>query len=91
MREVMNVQLTRTELVALKETIELSPVFEGRTEVRHAIRAVLRERRPAPLSIEESIIAALARRVVPIDVPSSVLRAKLDRALERNRLVAETR
>ena len=41
MGEVTSVALTRTELVALKETIELTPVFEGRTEARDAIREAL--------------------------------------------------
>src|SRR3954469_14213276 len=42
MSEVVSVALTRTELVALRETIELTPVFEGRTEARDAIQSVLR-------------------------------------------------
>lgn len=82
---VMSVELTRTELVALKETIELTPVFEGRTQARDAIREVLRKRRPSPLSIEENIIATLARRIVPIDVPSAALRGKLNKAIQRHR------
>ena len=81
MSEVMSVELTRADLVALKETIELTPVFEGRTEAREAIREVLRERRPSLLWIEESILEAVARRIVPIDVPTASLRSKLDRAL----------
>ena len=88
MSEVMSVELTRTELVALKETIELSPLFEGRTEARDAIRELLRMPRPSPLSIDDDVVDALARRVLPIDVPSSALRAKLNRAVERSRLAA---
>jgi hypothetical protein len=93
MGEVIGVELTRTELVTLKETIELAPVFEGRAEARDAIRAVLRESRRSPsrLSIDENAVAALARCVLPIDVPSSALQAKLKRALERNRVTAEAR
>lgn len=79
----MSVELTRTELVALRETIELTPVFEGRTEARDAIQEVLRERQTSPLRIDESIVMALARRIVPIDVPTATLRSKLDRALKR--------
>ena len=82
---VMSVELTRTELIALKEAIELSPVFEGRSQARDAIRDVLRERRskPAPLCIEENTLAALVRRVIPIDVPSAALRFKLNRTIQR--------
>ena len=90
MSGVMSVELTRTELVALKETIELTPVFEGRSEARTAIREVLRERRPAPLRIEESVLACLARRIVPIDVPTAALRSKLNRALQRDREPAQS-
>ena len=88
MSEVMSVTLTRTELVALKETIELTPVFDGRTEARDAIREVLRERRPSPLRIEEAALASLAQRVIPVDVPTNLLRSKLDRELQRARLLS---
>jgi len=89
-RGVGSVELTRTELIALRETIELTPVFEGRTQVRDAIREVLRARqpRPSPLCIEESILAALTQQIVPIDVPTSALRSKLNRALQCQRLSA---
>jgi len=80
--EVMSVNLSRADLVALKETIELTPVFEGRTQAREAIREVLRERRPSLLWIEASILEAVARRIVPVDVPTANLRSKLNRALQ---------
>ena len=84
MSGVMSVELTRTDLVALKETIELTPLFEGRTQARDAIREVLRARQPSLLCLEESILAALARRIVPIDVPTAALRSKLNRALQHD-------
>ena len=86
MSEFASVALTRTELVALREMIDLTPVFEGRTEVRDAIREALRERRPSPLQVNKETLAAVARRIVPIDVPTSVLRSKMDRELERVRV-----
>jgi hypothetical protein len=87
---VIRVELTRTELVALRETIELTPVFEGRDRTRDAIREVLagREARPRPLCAEESSLAALARRILPIDVQASALRSKLYGALQRERFPA---
>ena len=88
MSELMSVILTRTELVALRETIELTPVFDGRTEARDAIREVLRERRPSPLRIEEAALASLAQRVIPVDVPTNLLRSKLDRELQRARVLS---
>jgi hypothetical protein len=85
---VMSVGLSRAELVALKETIEVTPRFEGRAEVRDAIQHVLRQRqaRPSPLCVEESALTALARRIVAIDVPSATIRSKLNRALQRDSL-----
>jgi hypothetical protein len=77
----LSVDLTRTELVTLRETIELTPVFNGRSEARTAIQELLRSRARLPLRIEESVLAALARRIVPIDVPSAALRSKLNRVL----------
>jgi hypothetical protein len=80
---VISVGLSRAELVALKETIEVTPRFDGRTEVRDAVQQTLHERRtrPAPLSVEESALSELARRIIPIDVPSAAIRSKLNRAL----------
>jgi hypothetical protein len=85
MGDVVSVTLTRTELVALKETIELTPVFDGRTEARGAIQAVLRENplRPPPLRIDEAALLNLTQRIVPIDVPTANLRSKLGRELKR--------
>lgn len=82
MSGVVSVELTRTELVALKETIELTPRFEGRTEARDAIQAVLRESlsRPSPLCIAATTLAALTQRIIPTDVPTATLRSKLKRA-----------
>ena len=80
-------ELTRTELVALRETIELTPLFNGRDEIRNAIVKLLAEHRsrPSPLCVEESSLAALARRIVPVDVPTATLRSKLDRACQHQR------
>ena len=90
MSELMSVELTRADLVALRETIELTPGFEGRVQAREAIRGVLRERRPTLLRIDETVLAAVAQRIVPIDVPTASLRSKLDRALRSARATGST-
>jgi hypothetical protein len=89
MSGVVTVALTRTELVALKETIELTPVFEGRAEARDAIREVLRASRPSPLRIEEATLASLTRRIVPIDVPTVALKSKLICELRRSQAASK--
>jgi len=88
---VMSVDLTRAELVSLKETLEVTPRFEGRSIVRDAVQAVLRERRskPAPLRVEESALSELARRIVVIDLASATIRSKLDSSLKRARALAD--
>jgi hypothetical protein len=78
----LSVEMTRTELVALRETIELTPVFAGRAEVRGAIQDALRERHPRPLCIDETLVADLTRRIVPIDLLTAALRSKLKHALD---------
>ena len=82
---VMSVDLTRAELVSLKETLEVTPRFEGRATVRDAVQQILRERRsrPAPLCVEESALSELSRRIVVIDLASGMIRSKLDRELKR--------
>ena len=82
---VVRVELTRTELIALQETIDWTPIFEGRTEIRDAIREVLRahEPRPSPLCVDARSLAAFAHWIVPVDVPTTLLRAKLEHALQR--------
>jgi hypothetical protein len=90
MSELMSVELTRADLVALRETIELTPGFEGRVQAREAIRGVLRERRPTLLRIDEAVLAAVAQRIVPIDVTTASLRSKLDRALRSGRASGPT-
>jgi hypothetical protein len=81
---IVHVELTRGELVALKETIELTPLFEGRTEARNAIAGLLRDQRPRSprLSLDEGAVRMLVRKVVvPVDPMSAAIHTKLHRAL----------
>ena len=93
MESVVRVDLTRAELVALKEAIELSPLFEGRAKARDAIGGTLRKQRPysAPLLIDDGTAAALVRSViVPTDATSASIHTKLTRALDGSRSPAPT-
>ena len=90
---VVRADLTRAELVALKEAIELSPLFEGRAKARDAIGGTLRKQRPysAPLLIDDGTAAALVRSViVPTDATSASIHTKLTRALDGSRSPAPT-
>ena len=90
---LVSVELTRGELVALKETIELTPLFEGRSGARDAIRAMLRSRKPpSSLSLDEETATSLVRNVVvPVDLMSANIHSKLSRAIERQRLLSGSR
>lgn len=78
---IVVVTWSRAELVALREAIEVTPGFEGRTEARDAVRAALRERRVQPVKIEQSVASELARRIVPVDVTMATARSRLERAV----------
>jgi hypothetical protein len=76
----MLVRWTRAELVAVLEAIELTPLFEGRADVRMAIREVLRQnRREVVLDLPQA--ERLAAHLVPVDMQTAVAKVKLLRAV----------
>jgi len=78
----ITVPFTRSDLVALKETLDQTPRFEGRAELREIINAELRRRgKPGPLRVEERFLSHLAHRMVAVDAESVRLRGKITRAL----------
>jgi hypothetical protein len=77
-----SIPLTRAELVALKDLIDLTPGFHGRAEARTATQHALREKpRPATLCIDDDLAVALARRIIPSDGMTVTLRDKFRRAV----------
>jgi hypothetical protein len=73
---------TRAELTAVKETVELTPRFDGRDEVRKALRAALRPgRAPRPITLELEVAERFAGRFVSVDLPTSLAKVKLLRAV----------
>jgi hypothetical protein len=78
----VRVAFTRGDLVALKETLEQTPLFEGRAELREAINGELRRRgRPDPLQVQAGALSHLAYRIVDVDPDSIRLRGKILRAV----------
>jgi hypothetical protein len=76
----MLVRWTRAELVAVREAIELTPLFEGRADVRRTIREVLRHnRREVVLDLPQA--ERLAAHLVPVDMQTAVAKVKLLRAV----------
>lgn len=73
----VSVSWTRPELVALREAIEVTPNFEGRNDVRDIVTAALRAPRVRDIQIEFGLAQRFANRVVPVDMPTAMARAKL--------------
>ena len=68
---------TRAELTAIREAIEVTPNFEGRLEVRDILRDAFRSGRGGDITFEHSLAERLGSRLVPIDGPTAMARAKL--------------
>jgi hypothetical protein len=76
----LEVRWTRAELVAVREAIELTPLFEGRADVRMTVRNALR-RNQRSVSLEREQAERLASHLVPVDMQTAVAKVKLLRAV----------
>ena len=82
----MRVSWNRAELTAIREAIEVTPNFIGRLEAREVVKAALRAPRHKPVEFERPLAEALANRIVPIDQPTALARAKLLMAVRGQKL-----
>jgi hypothetical protein len=73
----VRVSWTRPELIALKEAIEVTPNFEGRQDVRDILRAAIYAPRLRDVVFERELAQRFANRLVPVDMPTAMARAKL--------------
>ena len=87
--EAMEVRWTRAELVAVREAIELTPLFEGRLEARNTIRRTLRGNRRA-VTLDLVLAERLASHLVPVDMQTAIAKVKLLRAVRDARRAEET-
>ena len=87
----VRVQWTRTELLALREAIEVTPNFEGRQEMRDFFRTAVRAHRINALELDQEIAERLANRLVPVDLATATARSKLLHAVRgpRKRAIAQ--
>jgi hypothetical protein len=76
----MSVKWTRAELVAVREAIEVTPLFDGRADVRTTVRAALRANRRVVV-LERELAERLATHLVPVDMQIAIAKVKLLRAL----------
>jgi hypothetical protein len=81
----VRVSWNRAELVAIREAIEITPNFIGRLEAREVLRLAFKARRHGPVEFERSLAETLANRIVPIDQPTAMARAKLLMAVRGKR------
>jgi hypothetical protein len=73
----VRVSWTRPELIALREAIEVTPNFEGRMDVREILKAALYQPRLRDVVFERELAQRFANRLVPVDMPTAMARAKL--------------
>ena len=76
----MQVRWTRAELTAVREAIEVTPLFEGRADIRLTIRQALRATRTT-VALDPVLGERLARHLVPVDMPTAFAKVKLLRAV----------
>jgi hypothetical protein len=73
--------LSRAELTAVREAVELTPNFEGRLDVRDTVRGAVRARN-GHIALEREVAERFLRRLVAVDLPTALAKAKLFRALQ---------
>jgi hypothetical protein len=76
----IHIGLSRAELTAVREAVELTPNFAGRLEVRDTLRAAMKAR-SSGISLEREVAERFARRLVAVDLPTALVKVKLLRAI----------
>jgi hypothetical protein len=76
----LHVRWTRAELVAVREAIEITPLFEGRADVRRTVREALRANR-RDVVLDQVRAERLAAHLVPVDMQTAVAKVKLLRSI----------
>ena len=69
------------ELVAVRETIELTPDFAGRDEVRAALAARSPATQHRDVTLDVELAQRLAANLLALDLPTIVAKSKLLRVL----------
>ena len=84
----IRIVLSRSELTAVREAVELTPHFEGRLEVRDTLRGAMKARSNA-ITLEREVAERFARRLAAVDLPTALVKVKLLRAIQDSDRVAE--
>ena len=79
--QCIRIPWTRAEIVAVREAIEVTPLFEGRSALREIVRVAIKTPRANGVNIPADTAQRLAERIVPTDTVTALARAKLTRAV----------
>lgn len=85
---MIHVPWSRAELLTVKEAIDLTPYFEGRTEVRDMVRRAVRPGQLGEVSLDRETAERFAGRLVAVDLATSIAKVRLLRALQESPAVA---
>jgi hypothetical protein len=70
------------ELVAVRESIELTPSFAGREELRRHLRRRPRAGHMRAVTLDLVLAEHLAANLIALDLPTAVAKSKLLRSLQ---------
>jgi hypothetical protein len=79
-RGEIRIGLSRAELTAVREAVELTPNFEGRLDVRDTLRAAMKARSNG-VALERAVAERFVKRLAAIDLPTALVKVKLLRAI----------
>ncbi len=78
----VHVPWSRTEVTAVREAMEVTPLFAGRAELRALLRRWLRSHRGRGIALDVVLAEHLAANLVPLDLQTAVAKSKLHRVLQ---------
>ena len=78
----IRVRWSWAELMAVRESIELTPSFAGRDEVRNRLRRRRQSGKGRYVMLDRVLAEHLASNLIALDLPTAVAKSKLMRALQ---------
>lgn len=77
----IRVPWSRSEVTAVREAMEVTPLFAGRSEVRETLRRWLRARR-GTVTFDVVVAEHLAANLVALDMTTAIAKSKLLRVVK---------
>ena len=79
---VVRVRWSWAELTAVREAIEVTPLFAGRDELRTTLRRRPNTGQGKPVKLDRVLAEHLASNLIALDMPTFIAKSKLLRALQ---------